>query len=72
MPCELRALLEREVRTAFDEALARAAPIDPLLLVGLVLARHQHRDEVKRRLEFLWCYLEAYVGLLVILSGEPQ
>jgi hypothetical protein len=60
----LRKQLEAEVRAAFDEARANGNPTDSLLLVGNVLERHQHRAEVRDRLEFLWTYLEAYVAFL--------
>jgi hypothetical protein len=71
-PYQLRHLLEREVRSAFDEARAEGQAIDPLLLIGSVLGRHQHRADVNRRLEFFWSYLEAYLVLLDVLSREPR
>jgi hypothetical protein len=70
-PHELRQLLESEVRAALEDARASAQAVDPLYLVGTVLARHQHRDDVRGRLEFLWTYLEAYVLLLETLAREP-
>jgi hypothetical protein len=70
-PHELRQLLEAEIRAALDETHANDQPVDPLYLVGTVLARHQHRAEVQGRLEFLWTYLETYVLLLATLAREP-
>lgn len=63
-PHDLRQLLEQELRAAWDETRAKGYSIDPALLIGAVLERHQHKEEVKQRLEFLWAHLEAYVGFL--------
>jgi hypothetical protein len=60
----LRELLEGEVRAAFDQACADGDSIDSLLLVGRVLERHRHLEDVAREFEFLFDYLEAYVDLL--------
>jgi hypothetical protein len=65
---ELRELLEREIRIAFDEAQARGRPIDRLLLVGTVLGRHLQEEEVRARLELLWTVLDAYVVYLAAAS----
>jgi hypothetical protein len=70
-PHELRQLLEVEVRAALDDTRASGQAVDPLFLVATVLARHQHRDEIQGRLEFLWSYLESYVVLLETLAREP-
>jgi hypothetical protein len=67
----LRSQLEAEVRAAVADAHAQGHPVDSLLLVGTVLERHQHREEVQGRIEFLWSYLEAYVALLESQSREP-
>ena len=69
---ELRGLLEQELRAAFNEAHASGRAIDPRNLVALVLERHRHRQEVRRHLAFLGSYLEAYVGLMLILSRQPR
>jgi hypothetical protein len=63
-PHELRELLEQEVRAAWEETRSKGYSMDPTLLIGAVLERHQHKEEVKQRLEFLWAHLEAYVGSL--------
>ena len=63
-PHELRQLLEEEVRAAWDETRAKGYSIDPALLIGAVLERHQHKEGVKERLQLLWAHLEAYVGNL--------
>jgi len=60
-PHDLRLLLEEEVRAAWDETRAKGYSIDPMLLIGTVLERHQHKEGVKQRLEFLWAHLEAFV-----------
>jgi len=69
-PHELRLMLEDEVRQMYDQTRALEQAVDPMLLVGTVLAKHQHRPDVQRRLEFLWTYLEAYVALLAALALE--
>lgn len=70
-PHELRQLLEADVRAALEDRRASGQAVEPLVVVGSVLERHQHRDEVQGRLEFLWSYLESYVVLLETLSREP-
>jgi len=64
-PYELRKMLEREVREAFEQARAENASIDPSALAGAVLMRHQEKPEVQHRLPFLWLHLEAYVQSLM-------
>jgi hypothetical protein len=66
-PHELRQMLEGEVREAVERLLAEGGAIDAAAVAGAVLERHQLRDEVQARLDFLWRYLEAYVGFLAAI-----
>ena len=70
-PHELRQLLEAEVRADLEATRANGQAVDPLFVAGTVLSRHQHRDELQGRLDYLWTYLESYVVLLETLSREP-
>ena len=71
-PHELRELLEREVREAFEQLRADDAPIDPSALAAMVLDRHQALPEVRERLAFLWMHLEAYAQSLTGPRDPPE
>jgi hypothetical protein len=64
-PYELRRMLEREAKAAFDQARAENAHVDPSALAGSVLMRHQEKPEVQHRLAFLWLHLESYLQSLI-------
>jgi hypothetical protein len=68
-PHELRELLEREVRAAFEQQLAAGEALDAALLAGTVLNRYQGLPEVQQRLAFLWVHLEAYASMLIVERG---